>query len=94
MGSSPTLGAYFCQLFFLDVDTCEYDQGSLAAQAEMCNKRKMNAKTCGEEGAEVYMWAFIKSQSAEQEFIMEGIIVDLVEHGFEVLILQTGSSIR
>jgi len=77
-----------------DVDTSEYDQGTLAAQAEMCNKRKSNAKSCGEEGSEVYMWAFIKSKSAEQEFIMEGIIVDLVEHGFEVLILQTGSVIR
>ena len=25
---------------------------------------------------------------------MQGVITDLVEHGFEVLILQTGSSIR
>jgi len=77
-----------------DVDACEYEVGNLTKQAKMCNVRKMNAKLCGEEGSSVYLWAFIKAKSNSQEFIMQGVITDLVEHGFEVLILQTGSSIR
>ena len=42
----------------------------------------------------MYLWAFIKSKSENQEFIVDGVITDFVEHGFEVLVLQTGSTVR
>ena len=73
---------------------CEYNTESLKKQAKMCNFRKLNAKLAGEEGSTVFLWSFIKSKSEDQEFVVDGVITDLVEHGFEVLVLQTGSTVR
>jgi len=67
----------------------------LDSQAKLCNDRKTNAKLAGEEGNAIYLWSMIKQiTSAGNEFIMDGIVTDLVEFGLEILLTDCGQSIR
>ena len=78
-----------------DVDLCKYDDSVLDAQAKLCNDRKINAKLAGEEGNAIYLWSMIKQiTEAGNQFIMDGIVTDLVEFGFEILLVDCGQAVR
>jgi len=66
----------------------------LKDQADECNDRKVQAKMAGEEGNQIYFWSMVKMIARDSQFAMDGVVTDLVEHGLEVLLYETGTSVR
>ena len=73
-------------------ENCQ-DDILLQEQADLCNERKTQAKTAGEEGCNIYLWSMIKNITKDSEFIMTGVVTRLVEHGMDVLIFEAGTSV-
>ena len=48
----------------------------------------------GEEGNQIYFWSMVKMIARDSQFAMDGVVTDLVEHGLEVLLYETGTSVR
>ncbi len=67
---------------------------TLTEQAESCNERKLQAKLAGEDGSDVYLWCMIKRITKDSEFIMDGVVTGLVEYGLEILLHETGFTLR
>jgi len=66
----------------------------LGDQANECNERKVAAKLAGEEGSQIFFWSMVKMISEQSEFVMNGVVIDLVEFGVEVLIYETSMNVR
>ena len=63
-------------------------------QANECNERKVAAKLAGGEGSQIFFWSMVKMISEQSEFVMDGVVIDLVEFGVEVLIYETSMTVR
>lgn len=70
------------------------NETELKEQADECNDRKVQAKLAGEEGNQIYFWSMVKMITRDSQFTMDGVVTDLVEHGLEVLLYETGTSVR
>lgn len=72
----------------------EMEQQTLSDQANSCNEKKTLAKLAGEDGSSIYLWSMIRRITKDSEFVMDGVVTGLVEFGLEVLLYETGNTLR
>lgn len=56
-----------------------------------CNAQKYNAKKAGDASVDLYLAHYVE---AHQPFVEVGVVIDVKDKMFEVLILKTGSVVR